>query len=562
MMRNSAYLTNLLALSFIASTMDANAYCERQYDLTVTTISSFSMAGKSASSPSSLKMEASIALKQVQVDGENNWWGLLASNVRSVQATTETPLPIYQIPFAFKQSASGQIEQFWFPNTLPSQQQMMLKGLAYYFQVPKLKDAPFPEFESDTTGTYQVTYRTDDSRISYQKQKYIKLLSPSTQQVNVLDSKHQFQPDHCWFEEKSGRDTLETFTSSGAISLNTHQSYQLTKSSLQTSPLFSMSNKLDEWQVVETALTAQDLKKLKQTLFELIRSDLSNIDAHSLAMRLRPLDPVLQDLLPIFGKEYLSDAAQSRLLHALGNLDSANSQYLLVNVLMSYSSRPEIQFRSLRALAYGDAALSDQTVDSLTNALQNGLETSEVELQNNFYLTVGSIVRHRGKTKRIQQLHDALAIVATESNSLDRKKAAIGALGNTNDVQHLGILKKYAQEMRSPTQNVAIKALGRLNKPEAKIVLVDMLNHEVPKQTVTSLLKAVGDYQLSNETQNKVVQYVESDSEITKQAAIAALAKQSALSETARDSLKQQITKQSDRRTMQLIVNTLERSKL
>ncbi len=439
---------------------------------------------------------------------------------------------------------------------------MMLKGLAYYFQVPKLKDAPFPEIESDTTGTYQVKYRTDDPRIAYQKNKYIKLLSPSTQQVNVLDSKHQFQPDHCWFEEKSGQDTLETITSGGAISLNTHQSYQLTKSPLQTSPLFSMSNKLDEWQVVETALTAQDLKKLKQTLFELIRSDLSNIDAHSLAMRLRPLDPVLQDLLPIFGKEYLSDAAQSRLLHALGNLDSANSQYLLVNVLMSYSSRPEIQFRSLRALAYGDAALSDQTVDSLTNALQNGLETSEVELQNNFYLTVGSIVRHRGKTKRIQQLHDALAIVATESNSLDRKKAAIGALGNTNDVQHLGILKKYAQEMRSPTQNVAIKALGRLNKPEAKIVLVDMLNHEVPKQTVTSLLKAVGDYQLSNETQNKVVQYVESDSEITKQAAIAALAKQSELSETARDSLKQQITKQSDRRTMQLIVNTLERSKL
>ncbi|CCQ12793.1 hypothetical protein PALB_37330 [Pseudoalteromonas luteoviolacea B = ATCC 29581] len=550
-----------LAFAVLSYTTQIHAYCERAFEFAIDTKTSVELNGTKQNQQSHLLLKGKLALKSATLNGESNWWALQAHQVAAQNGQESTAIVQYEVPFAFKQAPNGELLDFWFPSTLTQQHKAMLKGLAYYFQVPRQFNLPLVKEYQDNLGRYQISFAVTPKEVSFTKQVYLSLNDPTIDETKIVNSNHGFKPDGCWFNHSKGLDELIVSSNQGALNLNSIQAYEFNVIDPNTLTLTNLPTELNEWRLAQTSLDKSSVAQLRQRLLELIKSDLATFDAHRLMLQLKELDPVLHEILPLFGHESLSIKAQSRLLQALGKLDTHNSQTLLVQILNTFSSDPNIQFQSLRALAYGNSPLSQNAIDALIMTMQEGLITKEVALETSFYLTVGSMIKGRSNKSQFQGLNNALTNIATETQDTRKRNAVLGAMGNSGDAQHVDLLAKFATHPQSESQTIAIKALGRIGQPEAKSLLIKLLDAPIHPKSKPHLLTAVGNYDLDNVTQNRVLHYVFESDQKVKQAALVALGQQTSLSNETKASLQKQISEEQDRRTVQLIVNAITKPK-
>lgn len=552
---------NKLAQTVLVITACASFYssanCQTAFKIDIQSETAFALANTSKNQISKLHLQGDLALSPVTLDGKAGWWGVFAENMVAIVGSSSTPVNQYSVPFAFKPGQNGNIEQFWFSAPLDDQQQDMLKGLAYYFQGPSNVTLALAINETDSLGKYTITYKPHADKVLAIKSNYVNLNDKNIDQVEVINGAIQYRPSQCWFEEKIGSEELVIHSNNRTMTLFSKQHYTLKEQPIDKLKLFGLSSELNDWLSPALSLNGADIARLSAELNALLALDLSKISAHELTLKLKALDPVLGQLVSFFGSPTLSDAAQTRLMLALGKVDSPNSQNVLVDLLSTYPQRPDIQFRSLRALTVASSALDDLVLQKLTALVLTGITTSEAELQSNFYLTIGILAKTRDHGANMASIHNALEEVLHTTLDQTKQQAVLGAMGNTASMQHFESIQGFAIT-NNINQSTALRALGRLGQPEAKAALSSLLNRPIAEHSERALLNALGQYQLEQPVQDKVLHYLQSPSTTLKQAAITVLGQQKSLTPATKALLRQQIPLETDKKTVQLLINAIE----
>lgn len=552
---------NKLAQTVLLITACASFYssatCQTAYKIDIQSETAFAFANTPTNQTTKLRLQGDLAISPVTLNGKAGWWGVFVENMIAVEGNQSAPISQYSIPFAFKSGLNGSIERFWFSAPLEDQQQDMLKGLAYYFQGPNRLQSALSLNEADSLGKYSIAYQPDTNKILAIKSNYINLTDLNINQVDVVNSHVQYVPALCWFDEKTGNEELVITSNNRTMTLLSKQQYSLIKQPITNLKLFKFSSELSDWITPIETLSEAELTRLSAELKALLALDLSKLSAHELALKLKALDPVLGQLVGLLGSPTLTDAAQTRLMLALGKVDSRNSQNLLVDLLSAYPERPDIQFRSLRALTVANSALDDTVLQKLTSLVLTGISSSEAELQSNFYLTVGILAKARSHGANMSDIHIALEDVLNTTLDERKQQAVIGAMGNTESAQHFESIQRFAMT-DNINQSAALRALGRLNQPQAKDALSSLLNHPIAEHSERALLNALSQYQLEQPIQDKVLSYLQNPSSALKQAAISVLGKQKSLTPATKALLRKQIPLESDKKTVQLLITAIE----
>ncbi|MBQ4835664.1 HEAT repeat domain-containing protein [Pseudoalteromonas luteoviolacea] len=555
------------ALYALAVSGTANADCSAQYQFAIDTRTTFNYDQVSQQSQQTkLKLSGLLSIKAVQHNDELGWWAIKADNVTAGQGQFTSELASYTLPFAFRLAPNGLIRDFWFPTQLNQQNQEQLKGLAYYFQFQRVKNELHQQ-EQDTLGKYTVSYQFKDSSIHLNKHAYLLRDTAQTalQTVKVASSGHTIVPNTCFFESRKGQETLLFSGQAQSLNLKTKQQYHIeSTATVFPSTLFTLPEHLDNWPIANKTLSPEALKQLKISLHNLVKKpDLTDTSAYDLAKQLVQFDAVISSLEGVFLQQALSDEAQMRLFNALGQLDSANSQLLLGNLLIKADKNPLMQFRALRALSQGHQPLSPQLSALLMAQIENGFSSLDSEVTSSFYMTIGAMLHSREPNLQSSQLHDALSEQLSLVSENTTKSALITALGNSRDEQHFEQIDSYLDYHNNSVQKASIRALGMMQTQRAYNSLEKQLSKPVHQNQV-ALLKALSHYQLQPAASDAVLAIaVNNPTAENRFAAIQALANQQhqdGIKATLKSALKQETSKRNFKAIVELLHATKQQT--
>ncbi|BBN80730.1 hypothetical protein PA25_07150 [Pseudoalteromonas sp. A25] len=537
--------------------LSAQNDCQPQYQFDIEAHTSFNYVKlQSPPQTSTVRLQGAISIKPARNGEEQNWWAIKADNVVSVFNQSTTPLPSYEYPFAFKLNKNGLIKAFYFFENIDKQTQDKLKGLAYYFQYQK--DTSSIQVEPDTLGYYQPTYQSNQNQLKMSKQTYAQFdqtqLSTFSR-INIIHSEHNITPSKCFLKSRKGSEVLELIGQE--LNFGSNQSYRITKidSGFQ-STLFDMSEDVTQWQTSSVQLSEEEKARLAKALHQFITTqDITAIDAHTLATLLKQYDSVISTLKPIILSAQLSDAAQMRLFNALGQLDSASSQILLGHILQAHK-QPQTQFRALRALSQGSAALSEQTNQLLLEMLNNGFITLDAEVESSFYMTLGTLLYNRPSSDNSEQLRQAITEQIVLNENEVKTASLISALGNSRSPDHEALLSEHLSSKSARIEKASIRALGMMQTPNA---YQNLERHffDSEKRNKKALVSALGRYQMSPKASDRVLNIAVNDSnDGVRYAAISALAKQKDQAGI-KPILRQALSTETSRRNFKAIVELL-----
>lgn len=552
---------NLLAAPIVALASfhsQASAFCQPQFDFNIKSFTSFNYTKlNSPAQQTNIEIQGKLSVISVKKEDEKNWWAVKADKVKTVQGQFSTPLPNYERPFAFKLNEQGLITEFYFVDELDTQSQDQLKGLAYYLQYQK--NLAKVSNEVDTLGEYRVSYQQQESTLNFKKINYEhqnKQVLNAFSHIDVEKSEQQIIPSECFLESRDGIEKLNlvgadlTFTSEQRFSVRKLQQPFETV-------LFSMSDDLSLWQSTQVELSPADKDKLKKELLAFVtQQDITQIDAHTLALLLKKYDAVIGELRGVILTNQISDNAQMRLFNALGQLDTPSSQTLLSGLLVGTDKQPQTQFRALRALTQGHHALSQQATDNLLALLNDGFLSQDAEVSSSFYMTLGIIINNRANSATAQQLSQTIVEHITLSENDNKTADLITALGNSRNEQHVELIDNYLTDTSPRVEKASIRALGMMQSDSAYQNLEKHFNRHSGRNT-KALLSALGNYEMKPKTSDSVLNFaVNDDDESVRYAAISALAKQPN-NEGIKQTLRQALSSEKSKRNFKAIVKLL-----
>ena len=491
---------NLLAAPLVALASfqsQASTFCQPQFDFNIKSFTSFNYTKlNSPAQQTDIEIQGKLSVISVKKEDEKNWWAIKADKVKTVQGQLSMPLPNYERPFAFKLNEQGLITEFYFADTLDTQSQDQLKGLAYYLQYQK--NLSKITNETDTLGEYRVNYQQKENALSFVKVNYEhknKQALNAFSHIEVEKSAQQITPSECFLDSRDGIEKLNlvgadlTFTSEQSFSV------KKLKQPFETA-LFSMSDDLSLWQSTHVELTQAEKDKLKKELLAFVtEQDITQIDAHTLALLLKKYDAVIGELRGVILTNQISDNAQMRLFNALGQLDTPSSQVLLSGLLVGTEKQPQTQFRALRALTQGHQPLSQQATDTLLSLLNDGFLSVDQEVSSSFYMTLGILLNNRIGSTTAQQLSQAIVEHITLSESEGKTADLITALGNSRDEQHVELIEDYLTDSSPRVEKASIRALGMMQSDSAYQNLEKHFNTHSGRNT-KALLSALGNYDM------------------------------------------------------------------
>ncbi|KTF16068.1 HEAT repeat domain-containing protein [Pseudoalteromonas sp. H105] len=516
------------------------ATCQPQFKFEVESSTHFNYSKlNQPAQRSDIKIEGKLSVSAVNKGAAKNWWSM--------------PLPNYERPFAFKLDENGLISQFYFADETDSQLQDQLKGLAYYLQYQKTLSEL--ESEHDTLGEYTAVYQqkvTADkpvllfSKKNYQQKNTQKLAIFS--HIDVLYSEHEITPSTCFLNDRQGNEKLRMVGQD--LTFVSNQQFKINKLAHPfKTTLFTMPNDVLLWQSNQIPLTQAEKERLRKELLAFItQQDITQIDAHTLAILLKKYNAVIGALRDVILTKMITDKAQMRLFNALGQLDTAASQTLLSNLLQNTEKQPQIQFRALRALTQGTNVLSQQATDTLLSILNNGFLSQDSEVSSSFYMTLGILLNNRQNSEHSQQLSNAIVEHITLSENDDKKADLITALGNSRNEEHVALIDSYLNDSNPRIEKASIRALGMIQTQSAYSNLEQHFNRHSGRNT-KAMVSALGNYQMQPKTSDAVLNLAVNNTDAqVRYASINALAKQqnnTGIKQTLRQALKNEKSKRN-----------------
>lgn len=275
---------------------------------------------------------------------------------------------------------------------------------------------------------------------------------------------------------------------------------------------------------------------------------------------MKEFDVVLDSLHAILAENQLNDKQQMRLLNALGQLDSANAQRFLVNVLNKPYASPNTQFRALRALSFGQSALSNEAYLEIQTLIANGVDSNDASMTASFFMTLGIMLNNREVNSIADSLNTDLKNRLSSSSKISDISGLVSALGNSRRDDNIDLVVEYAEHQDAQVQKSSARALGMMQKPKAHQHLSKMLNNKYQENVTEAVISAIGQYEISEHEMNTVYDFASSSSnDKIRYAAISALANQNKNQELIKKQLKTLLPNETSKRNFKAIINTLHR---
>ena len=275
---------------------------------------------------------------------------------------------------------------------------------------------------------------------------------------------------------------------------------------------------------------------------------------------MKEFDVVLDSLHAILAENQLNDKQQMRLLNALGQLDSANAQRFLVNVLNKPYASPNTQFRALRALSFGQSALSNEAYLEIQTLIANGVDSNDASMTASFFMTLGIMLNNREVNSIADSLNTDLKNRLSSSSKISDISGLVSALGNSRRDDNIDLVVAYAEHQDAQVQKSSARALGMMQKPKAHQHLSKMLNNKYQENVTEAVISAIGQYEISEHEMNTVYDFASSSSnDKIRYAAISALANQNKNQELIKKQLKTLLPNETSKRNFKAIINTLHR---
>jgi len=488
------------------------------------------------------------------------WWGVKADNLTLSSQGEAANDPDYQIPFALLRDESGLISQFWFNKHTTSEQQDKLKGLVYSLQI---QHPPFAvAVENDGVGQYRVSYQLRDDQITKEKTAY--QLSVKQQRaidsVDIISSHSNAQLNSCWLERLESKEQLHFRQFDDNYQLQVQQHYLLAPllQPIATS-LWQLPIDKSLWKTKKAPpLSRQAREVLTQNFISfLTKSSLIEIAAHDLAKQLSQFDQVLDTLFPLLMDNNFSDKDNARLYHALGLLDSANSQIFLAQVMASDDFDEVNKFRAMQSLVQGAGKLDPTAYRLLVELMDQGISQDQ-SLNDALIFAAGSMVQFRQDDPLMLELQDKLRADLVNAPTPHARATLITSLANTNNSDNINDIVPYSQHNDQQVRRSVAKSFANLQSDQVFNVLGQMFEQESSTRVKTAIINSLGHYPLTTKMINHIKdQAKQSNDHALRRASINAMTKQIKSNPQVKNDLRQLLGSEKSRQNFEAIVNAI-----
>jgi len=528
-----------------------------------------------------------------------SWWGLQLTEVQQVANQQLLPTELaYSLPFAVLRSSEGKVLDFRFPVDLTADEKDKLKGFSYYLQFPTDKSqisTDLTRFEVDGVGQAEVLYSSqldksqktvndfvlaqgnDDklftfskSKLSYQdtqSTRYNKKAQQVQNDVNILDSSQLVTINDCWLESTRGRETLYITSSAADYEMEVGQVFSLNKSpSLKDSLLWQLPDDYNLWKLQESEevqLTEAELKamalRMKQALGEI---DILEMRGSILGEWLKQFDPVIDQMAVLLKSGIFDDKQTMRIYNALGQMDTPNSNRLVVSLIVDTELSETDRFRAIRAITNGESALTPELKEQLVNSILLDEFEGPEDLKGAAIMTLGAVIQYREPNEQSDQLLIDITNSLTNSENEEEQAALIASLGNSTQPDVLDTLKTYANSDSPRLRSNVASSLAQVGTEKAQELFSGMLHSEENPRAQFAILGAASAFELSENDMTKITDIaLNSDSQRTRGNAIKAIAKQTHHPELAMSQLKNMMKKESSRQNFVKAAQALNKLK-
>ncbi len=582
-------LALLLAPVSLFANAQSDQSCYASYALKVNTQTVFDFQGANVTRHRFTGFLSVRPLPQsyTNVDGAH-WWGMQMTEVTQLGNGQKMPEDMtYSLPFAVLRGAEGQLLDFRFPADIDEGAQDKLKGLAYYLQFPTNKAQVIENQyrqELDTIGTMQVAYYDEQSKASVAKSdpnlyefKRVKLkydsfenvrttshqVGTALQAIDVVDSEQFVTVNDCWLESTRGAEKLHIASPGDGYKMDTIQSYSLIKKlDLVDSLLWQMPEDVTAWKVQETEeveLTPEQLKALAAKLRnDLQQLNLLELRGSELGEWLKQYEPVIHVVGDMIKEGLFDDKQNMRVMNALGQMDTANGNNLLVD-LMSDSELDETnRFRAMRAITTGTSALTPELTDKMVDMLLNEDFPGSETIRGSALMALGAVVERRESNEQSERLLNELTNKLTASSNEGEQAALVASLGNSRKPEVVETLENYSQSDSPRVRANAAASLGQVGDEKAHKALSAMLHQEKNAKAQQAVVGAMANFELSPSDISMVTDIAKgSRSERTRGNAIKALANQGHEGALVQQKLKELMKSENSRKNFALAARSL-----
>ncbi len=533
MVRQLIWLITALSSSAVGAEMQCNRWGDME---THATTEIHTLGGVN---DSDLSLSGQWVSRSLKSTTEYYWLGVQLHQPSVVLDHVKIDTHIYSTPFAVKiRRTSGDILDYHFAAQLEANDRQKLMAIYQSLHIESLKYLDLSQSkimkEQDNTGTYSVRYSKVASNspaarsinIHRSKLEYLSI-DPAGgmlgfQLPNVKEDSYQLKLDSCGLMSIQGRNKTQVVSKSNDIRVSVIQTLSFNH---RTAPvpedMTIMLLGMDplQWEVTPKHIVypkplPKPVQNVKQFTQFLIKQDLSGKEDEKVAQLLYDNQRYLPELKEWMKNQPIEDKAMSRLFMLIGKNDTQFAHQLLVAVYRDSDFSGKQRFRSLMALKYAMTPLDDELVDLLLHSDQSNLQVvskESIRLAGSARLVLGIIIQNQAGTKFAERLTLKLAEELELESDPVRQSYLLGAMGNTQDDQHVALVANYLNSQDSRVRSQAAEALGRMPSEEGLKLLRSQLSVETKSRNIATVLRSIGKHELMQTEAKALFYYAQSD---------------------------------------------------
>ena len=418
-----------------------------------------------------------------------------------------------------KMQKNGHFIEFYFPNTLASDDEILIKNIILNFATTLNGEKDYTVIESDFVGEYEAKYSIQKDKILREKLQYyfkndIDSSFGTVVKMNSSKTYIKLSKNQSWLNYFNMN---ETGRISGKIINNefiNHSSLEESKYSQDNSLLIwqdysfsellklfeqnkknkisyqqKLDDKIDKREFISKKIT---FKNVLDDLIQSIKNKKNLVSAREEIVKYMRLFPQsILELQSMLENGEFNDKESSTLITLLAISGTKEAQTSLLNILNSSSYEHVDSVRAAMALSRIEFP-QDETINNLINIYENMSKgtSDELEKARTTVLALGRLSNSVDDALK-SKIYDSLSKSLDEDTT--EKDAIIYAIGNSDEISFVDDIVKYTNSDSVTTRIAVYSTLGKLKTKEGEIALINSIEKEnstIAKNTiVSSLLK-------------------------------------------------------------------------
>ena len=331
--------------------------------------------------------------------------------------------------------------------------------------------------ESDPTGDYIASYARDGNRIEKDKLRYVRIANG---RIESLDAHVTASIDDATWPETLDATQVIAITSTGGVHVTARSSLALRLEN--TADITVGAIELEGYETSTTAIHEHGRLDADRALvagasLDDILGELTGADDHVRARVFAQLGAYVRlhpEAAETLARRVLAtsdDPRAAMMIDALGGAAAPQAQRALATLLTS-GSLPA----AARARAAVATTMLDAPTPEITDALEDGMASSDAELKSTSSLALGAAAYHLGRDG--QTVVDDLLERLAHATSVDDRMLLLQALGNTADPRVLPALQAALGDGDPRIREVACTSLRLIADSAVDTLLGETLDRD------------------------------------------------------------------------------------